>query len=92
VLIMTVYAGFGGQKFIREMLPKMRRVYDEACASGHDLDIQVDGGINHETAQDCAEYGANVFVAGNYIFGAENYAQRIKALQSSVKNGAAMCK
>jgi ribulose-phosphate 3-epimerase len=87
VLIMTVFAGFGGQKFIPETLPKMRRVREEADARGLAVDIQVDGGINRETAATCAEHGANVLVAGAYIFGTGQYPQRILAVREAAARG-----
>jgi ribulose-phosphate 3-epimerase len=83
VLIMTVYAGFGGQKFIPEMLPKIKAVSDEAAHRNLRLDIEVDGGINHETATLCAQQGANVFVAGNYVFRSTSYGERIGAIRSA---------
>jgi ribulose-phosphate 3-epimerase len=84
-LIMTVYAGFGGQKFIADTLPKIKAVFDEAKTYGLALDIQVDGGINHETAHACAENGANVFVAGSYVFGAgvKKYKERMDAIRAA---------
>lgn len=88
VLIMTVYAGFGGQSFLRDMTAKIRAVHEAAGALGKEIDIEVDGGINHETAQVCAQSGANVFVAGSYIYGADNYAQRIEAIREGARIGA----
>jgi len=87
VLIMTVYAGFGGQKFIADMLPKIRTVREEADKRGLSLDIQVDGGVNHETAETCAAHGANVFVAGNYVFRSDDYAQSILAVREGAERG-----
>ncbi len=81
VLIMTVYAGFGGQSFIREMLDKVRLVREEAGRRRPELDIEVDGGINGETAAECSAAGANVFVAGNYVFNSDDYAGRIAAVR-----------
>ena len=75
ILIMTVEPGFGGQEFMEEMLPKISTLR-EAGFTGH---IAVDGGINSETAKKCAEAGANILIAGSYIFGADN---REKAIQS----------
>jgi ribulose-phosphate 3-epimerase len=89
VLIMTVYAGFGGQKFIPETMEKVRAVYRAARAAGHPLDIEVDGGVNHDTARICAENGANVFVAGSYVFGADDYAERIGAVRTGALRGRA---
>ncbi len=88
VLIMTVYAGFGGQSFLPDMAAKIRAVREAAQALGKNIDIEVDGGINHETAEVCAQNGANVFVAGSYIYGADNYAQRIEAIREGARNGA----
>ena len=80
-LIMTVYAGFGGQKFIPEMLAKIKAVRDAAVRQNLNLDIEVDGGINHESAALCAQQGANVFVAGSYVFGTKRYTERIGAIR-----------
>jgi ribulose-phosphate 3-epimerase len=82
-LIMTVYAGFGGQKFIPEMLAKIKAVRDAAARQNLNLDIEVDGGINHESAALCAQQGANVFVAGSYVFGTKSYAERIGAIRKA---------
>ncbi|HUI92200.1 MAG TPA: ribulose-phosphate 3-epimerase [Chitinivibrionales bacterium] len=84
-LIMTVYAGFGGQKFIPEMLPKIKTLAGEASRRNPKLDIEVDGGINRETAALCAREGANVFVAGNYVFKAEDYKERISAIRNAAE-------
>jgi ribulose-phosphate 3-epimerase len=87
VLIMTVFAGFGAQKFIPEMLDKIRMVNEEAGKKGLAVDIEVDGGINPQTARQCAENGANVFVAGNYVFTAADYRERIDALRAAARDG-----
>jgi len=87
VLIMTVYAGFGAQKFIGETLSKVKEVRDEVVRRGFTVDIEVDGGIIPETARLCAENGANVFVAGSYVFGSEDYAERIGALKKAAEKG-----
>jgi ribulose-phosphate 3-epimerase len=68
VLIMTVEPGFGGQKFIQSTLPKVEKLRKLAP----DLDIEVDGGINAETAKLAVKAGANILVSGSYIFGARN--------------------
>ena len=85
VLIMTVYAGFGAQKFIPETARKVLAVFEEASKNGYSIDIEVDGGINDETAGICAENGANVFVAGSYVFKSENYSERIQAIRTSAE-------
>lgn len=72
VLVMTVEPGFGGQSFMCDMLPKiseLRKIIDE---NHYNCLIEVDGGINAETALQCAEAGADVLVSGNYIFSAAN--------------------
>lgn len=77
VLIMSVNPGFGGQKFIENALEKisaLRRMKP-------DLDIEVDGGINAETAKLCVKAGANILVAGSYIFGAKDRKQAIESLK-----------
>jgi len=69
VLCMTVFPGFGGQSFIAEVMPKVARVRAAVEAGGLALDIEVDGGIDPETAPVAARAGANVFVAGSAVFG-----------------------
>ncbi len=82
VLVMTVEPGFGGQEFMHAMLPKMAALRREATCRGIALDIEVDGGIDDETAPLCAAHGANVFVAGTYLFGHADIARRIAALHA----------
>lgn len=82
VLIMTVNPGFGGQKFIRESAEKITYVRRLLDAKGlNDVDIEVDGGVNPETARLCRECGANVLVAGNSVFTAESPADMIRTLR-----------
>lgn len=78
VLIMSVNPGFGGQKFIDHVLAKVR----ELRKLKRDLDIEIDGGVNAETAKLCAEAGANILVAGSYIFGAKDRKAAIDSLRS----------
>lgn len=83
VLVMTVNPGFGGQKFIESMLDKiatLRRWIDER---GHDITLEVDGGVAIETIGRAAAAGADVFVAGTAVFGAEDYGQAIAALRDA---------
>jgi ribulose-phosphate 3-epimerase len=85
VLVMTVNPGFGGQEFIMETLPKIRRVREQIEARGLDCEVEVDGGINLETAPLAVEAGANVLVAGSSVFDCKNgVAAAIQSLMSSV--------
>ena len=68
VLIMTVEPGFGGQGFMSEMLPKITALKEEIERQGLNVDIQVDGGVDEKTSDLCKKAGANVLVAGSYIF------------------------
>ena len=70
VLCMTVHPGFGGQAFIAEVLDKVRAVRSELDRRGLELDVEVDGGVDHTTAPRAVAAGANVLVAGSAIFGA----------------------
>jgi len=81
VLVMTVEPGFGGQKFINEMLPKITEIKNVINKQNLDCELEVDGGINTETAKLCIDAGANVLVAGNIIFTADDRAAYIKQLK-----------
>ncbi|UFS60303.1 ribulose-phosphate 3-epimerase [Subtercola endophyticus] len=81
LLIMTVEPGFGGQSFMPEMMPKLRRASAAVAKSGLDVWLQVDGGIAAETIEIAAEAGADTFVAGSAVFGAENAAEQITLLR-----------
>lgn len=83
LLIMTVHPGFGGQAFRPEMMEKVRRARDWQQSRNPELDIEVDGGINAETAALCIQNGANVLVAGTSIFRAPDYAQAIAAMRAT---------
>jgi ribulose-phosphate 3-epimerase len=80
-VIMSVYAGFGGQKFIPDVLDKVRALRNLSNEQGIGMDIEVDGGINEETARACVEAGANVLVAGSYVFGGSDYGDRIRRVR-----------
>lgn len=82
VLLMSVNPGFGGQKFIEAVLPKVRAVRAMIEASGRDIDLQVDGGITPETAPRVRAAGADVFVAGSAVFQAGDYRAAIASLRS----------
>lgn len=72
VLVMTVEPGFGGQKFMADMMPKLREIKEECEKRNLDMLLQVDGGIDDKTAPVVRENGANVLVAGTYFFKAED--------------------
>ena len=78
ILIMSVNPGFGGQKFISSALAKI----EELRKQKPQLDIEIDGGINAETAKLCVKAGANILVAGSYIFGAKDRKAAIESLRS----------
>ena len=84
VLIMSVQAGFGGQRFMPEVLEKVRRVRQLIDDSGKDIRLEIDGGINQSTIADAANAGADTFVAGSAIFKAESYQAEIAALRSKI--------
>jgi ribulose-phosphate 3-epimerase len=81
VLVMTVNPGFGGQAFIKAMLPKISEVRD--MVRGRTIDIEVDGGITTETAPLVVGVGANVLVAGSAVFKTAHYAENIKDLRTA---------
>jgi ribulose-phosphate 3-epimerase len=82
VLIMTVNPGFSGQKFLPEMLPKIRGVRELCNKRGINPIIEVDGGENPDTAAQAIEAGANAIVAGSAIFGSHDYAAAITAIRN----------
>ncbi|MCQ2913725.1 MAG: ribulose-phosphate 3-epimerase [Alphaproteobacteria bacterium] len=79
VLIMTVNPGFGGQSFIGSQLEKMKRV--KQMIQNRPIEIEVDGGVNKDTAKLCVSAGADVLVAGSAVFNDGNYAKNIEALR-----------
>ena len=85
VLVMSVEPGFGGQKFMPEALPKITEIREKANELGIDIDIEVDGGINLETAPLAVKAGANVLVTGNVLFSAEDKTKRLAELREIVK-------
>ena len=82
LLIMTVEPGFGGQSFIDSMLPKIQRARKAISEANLDVWIQVDGGVSRETIERAANAGANVFVAGSAVYGAENIPDEIATLRN----------
>lgn len=82
VLVMTVEPGFGGQSFMAEQMPKVRAVRESVKKHGGDIWIQVDGGVSAKTIEQCAEAGADTFVAGSAVYGAESAAAAIDQLRA----------
>jgi ribulose-phosphate 3-epimerase len=87
VLCMTVFPGFGGQEFMAEVLDKVRRVREAVDAGALSVDIEVDGGIDEETAPRAAAAGANVFVAGSAIFGHERPWEAADRIRAAIVTG-----
>ena len=90
VLVMTVNPGFGGQSFISTMPAKIRAIHERLTALGSAAELEVDGGVNYETAPRVAAAGANVLVAGSSVFGAkEGIAKAIAEIRHRAESGAA---
>ena len=84
VVVMTVEPGFGGQHFMADQMPKLRRLRELIDERNPDCELEVDGGVNPETAKLCIENGANVLVAGNDVFKSQNRAERISQLRGEL--------
>ena len=82
ILVMTVEPGFGGQKFMADMMPKVKQLREWMDDINPDCVIQVDGGVDCNTAQTCKENGAEVLVAGSAYFGSRDKADFVKFIQS----------
>lgn len=82
VLVMTVEPGFGGQGFMADMMPKVKKLREEIKRRNLNVDIQVDGGVSLKTVEQCAEAGANVLVAGSAIFGSDDPKVTITEMRS----------
>lgn len=82
VLVMSVEPGFGGQKFMPQALDKIKVLKAECERQNLNIDIEVDGGINADTAPLAVNAGANVLVAGNYLFSAEDMGAKVKEIKS----------
>ncbi len=85
ILVMTVEPGFGGQKFMEETMENVRTLKTMIGESGYSIDIQVDGGINKETAKIAAAAGANILVAGSALFGAPDMKIAIAEMRNSAE-------
>ena len=84
ILLMSVYPGFGGQKFIESTIDKIQDAKKLIETQSHHIFLEVDGGINHETIGKVAAAGANVFVAGSAIFGSADYAETIQDFRQKI--------
>ncbi len=82
VLVMTVEPGFGGQSFMADQLPKVAQVRQAVRRHGGQIWVQVDGGVSAATIEKCAEAGADVFVAGSAVYGAEDAAGAVEELRA----------
>ena len=81
VLVMTVNPGFGGQKFIPSTLEKIRCVHEMIESTGRNIELEVDGGINADTARLVTDAGADVLVAGSAVFGTDNLTEAIRSIR-----------
>ena len=84
ILLMSVYPGFGGQKFIETTIEKIQDAKKLIETQSHNIFLEVDGGINQETIGKVAAAGANVFVAGSAIFGSADYAETIQDFRQKI--------
>ncbi|RCG32902.1 ribulose-phosphate 3-epimerase [Sphaerisporangium album] len=85
LLVMTVEPGFGGQPFLDIMLPKIRKARELIDKHGGEIWLQVDGGVSAKTIERCAEAGADVFVAGNAVYGSDDPAQAVRSLRAQAE-------
>ena len=82
ILIMTVNPGFGGQKFIENTLDKVRRLKKMIVEKGSNAKIEIDGGVNFETGKQLLDAGADILVAGSFVFGAKDQKATIAGLKN----------
>ena len=81
ILVMTVEPGFGGQSFMADMMPKLKKIREYIDAQNPSCELEVDGGVNEKTAMICRENGANVLVAGSAYFKAANPSDFVRAVK-----------
>jgi ribulose-phosphate 3-epimerase len=84
VLLMSVNPGYGGQKFIPSVLPKIAEVRKRIKASGKEIWLEVDGGVKTDNIAEIARAGADTFVAGSAVFGSKDYAATIREMRSKL--------
>jgi ribulose-phosphate 3-epimerase len=85
LLLMTVEPGFGGQAFLDVVLPKVRRARQLVRDGAHRVWVQVDGGVDEVTIEQCAEAGADVFVAGSSVYGADDAGAAVRRLRDKAE-------
>lgn len=85
ILIMSVNPGFGGQSFIESSLAKIQSVREIIDKSGHDIRLEVDGGVKINNIREIAAAGADTFVAGSAIFNSDNYSETISAMKAEIE-------
>ena len=81
VLIMSVNPGFGGQKFLPLVYDKIKKLQEYATTKNTNIEIEIDGGVNNTNAKLLEEAGADILVAGSYVFGNSNYKNQINSLK-----------
>lgn len=82
ILVMTVNPGFGGQKFLSSQLKKISNIRQKIAKSGKIINLEVDGGINQDTAKLAIQAGANILVSGSYVFNSDDYKKAINTLKT----------
>ncbi|HEU4653521.1 MAG TPA: ribulose-phosphate 3-epimerase [Steroidobacteraceae bacterium] len=89
VLLMSVNPGFGGQKFIPSVLPKLREARSLIDQNGREIRLEIDGGVKVDNIEEIARAGADTFVAGSAIFDSENYRETIAAMRGRIERASA---
>ncbi|HEV2231140.1 MAG TPA: ribulose-phosphate 3-epimerase, partial [Thermoplasmata archaeon] len=84
VLVMSVHPGFSGQKFLPEILPKLREVRHQLDAEGRAIELSIDGGITQETIRTAGDAGASFFVCGNSVFAGGDIGKNLQALRAAL--------
>jgi len=91
LLLMSVNPGFGGQQFISSVLPKLKQARKSIRASGRNIRLEIDGGINIGNIRSIAEAGADTFVAGSTIFGSADYKRTVDAMRAELSRVSTSC-
>jgi ribulose-phosphate 3-epimerase len=86
ILLMSVNPGFGGQKFISEILDKAKEVSVWIKSTGRDITLEIDGGVNPQNIAEIAKCGVNAFVAGSAIFNSDSYGDTIAKMRKELEN------